>query len=819
MERHRARPRCLAAALASALATVTAEGADHTREVVRAGDDFGGPGSAFTSFIAPTINNAGAVVFNARLAGDAITGANNSGVYRYQLTAPALPVVNGLVELLREGNSFAAGSGALTPADLFLARVQLEKPVFNLAVPVVGKFDAIAAQVRTVGGLAAGDSVIVVEELNLPGFALAGVEGEDLPGGNGSLRDLAGFNLFGVGINGETGFFAAMNNTTGGTADDTALFRYQNGVLTELVREGDAPSGTTLSGVFSPRMNRTGEVAFLGGLASGDVTTDSAVFRIAGNGTATSRIVVEGDAVPGGDGEFGTFGEVSINGAGDVAWTALLRNTDGLPGTPFAGSTALDDSALYLARANGTLLQLAREGDEVSPGGARLGALADAFSGDVPRPSFNDDGAAAFRAELFNGDAETSTGIFIAAPDGLTEIARSGAAYDDGLFGSFDHPVINNRRMAAFKTEIVAGDVSGEEGTVPVLETALVVSDGIDFATVAREGDVLDGGTVFDIDFNADPTGPSNGFDDLGRVAYQVTYANGVRAINVWTPRALWRGSFAPPDGEAQWDDAHNWRFGMLPGAAQDADIVTTGGVIHGPGHDTTLASLTVGGSTRLLLGSGGLGTIGGLAIGADASVEGGGAVSGPVSNEGAIHVTPGHALTMNGELVNGGEIRVDAAATVRFAGGYAGSGFISGAGASLFEGGLRPGDSPTLMQVEGDMVLGDANETVLEIAGLARGMQYDALDVGGHLTLGGTLRIALLDGFQLAAGQSFLLFDAGLLDGGFADLLLPEIDGLTLAWGRDSHSLRLSVQAVPVPDMAWMFAAVALWMHRRRRP
>lgn len=527
MERIRVRIYGCVAALVAALPVAAA---DHTREIVREGDLFGGPATAFSSFIAPSINNAGAVVFNARLGGADTNAGNNSGVFRLHLSEPLLPVAGGITAVLREGTPFQTGLGELIPADLFLARVHLEEPVFDLAVPVTGKFDAVAVQVRTSGGLAAGDSVIVIEELNVPGFSLAGAEGEDVPNGNGSFRDLSAFNLFGIGVSGEAGFFAALNSTNGGATDDTALYRYDDGVTSELVREGDARGGATLSGVFSPRMNRGGEVAFLGGLAGGDANADIAVFRVAGSGTGTARLATEGDAAPGGDGVLGELGELRINGAGDVAFSARLRNTDGLPGTPFAGSTTLDDSALYLARANGTLLQLAREGDEVSPGGARLGALADAFSGDVPRPSLNDDGAVAFRAGLLDVVPEAGTGIFIAAPDGLTQVARSGAAYDDGVFGSFEHPLINRRGMVAFKAAITVGEVNGEEGPVALNETALVVSDGIDFATVVREGDVLNGDVVFDIDFNADPTGPANGFDDAGRVAYQVFYASGARA-------------------------------------------------------------------------------------------------------------------------------------------------------------------------------------------------------------------------------------------------------------------------------------------------
>lgn len=436
------------------------------------------------------------------------------------------------------------------------------------------------------------------------------------------------------------------------------------------------------------------------------------MFRVADSGTATSRLVTEGEVAPGGDGVLGELGELRINGAGDVAFSARLRNTDGLPDTPFAGSTALDDSALYLARANGTLLQLAREGDEVSPGGARLGALADAFSGDVPRPSLNDDGAVAFRAGLFDVVPEAGTGIFIAAADGLT---KSRAAV----------PLMTTACSAASNTRSSTGAAwwrsrprspSAKSTAKKARSRSMKPCWWCPMASISppwRAKAMCSMATSCSTSTSTPiPTGPANGFDDVGRVAYQVIYASGARAINVWTPRALWRGSFDPPEQEAQWDSTRATGASACCRARRTTPFLSLTAADLRPrhGHHAGLAERrrhhAIGARCRW-----------------------------PWhprrpqhrrrrERRGRRHAArrrrqPGLAARLTGTGTERGRRplerwrdRVDADASVRYAGTYSGSGLISGAGTSLFDGGLDPGDSPTLMQVAGDVVLGAGNET-----------------------------------------------------------------------------------------------------------
>ena len=69
-------------------------------------------------------------------------------------------------------------------------------------------------------------------------------------------------------------------------------------------------------------------------------------------------------------------------------------------------------------------------------------------------------------------------------------------------------------------------------------------------------------------------------------------------------------------------------------------------------------------------------------------------------------------------------------------------------------------------------------------------GAQYDVVDVGGSLALGGTLDVELLYGFQPHAGQTFdiLNFDPASLAGEFAAISLPDLGG-GLAW--DTSNVR----------------------------
>ncbi len=109
----------------------------------------------------------------------------------------------------------------------------------------------------------------------------------------------------------------------------------------------------------------------------------------------------------------------------------------------------------------------------------------------------------------------------------------------------------------------------------------------------------------------------------------------------------------------------------------------------------------------------------------------------------------------------------------------------------------ISPGSSPGLMAVTGDLAMSSGN-ILIELAGTARGTEYDAIDVTGALTLAGTLNV-VLDGFMPAYYDSFEIVTAGTVSGVFnlitgGGLIAPN-KYLVTVYGADNVTL---VAAIP---------------------
>jgi len=145
----------------------------------------------------------------------------------------------------------------------------------------------------------------------------------------------------------------------------------------------------------------------------------------------------------------------------------------------------------------------------------------------------------------------------------------------------------------------------------------------------------------------------------------------------------------------------------------------------------------------------------------------------------------------------------------------------------------LAPGESAGLFSVREDLSF-SGGLLWMELGGLARGTQFDALDVGGSVELGGAvLKLSFIEGFgaQAQAGQSFLLLQAGGgIFGQFSNvasgerLLTADGTGSFLVRYGEGQGLLLSdyaVAAVPEPSSyALLLSGLGLlsWMARRRR-
>jgi T5SS/PEP-CTERM-associated repeat protein len=192
----------------------------------------------------------------------------------------------------------------------------------------------------------------------------------------------------------------------------------------------------------------------------------------------------------------------------------------------------------------------------------------------------------------------------------------------------------------------------------------------------------------------------------------------------------------------------------------------------------TTTAATTIGnlGTGSLTVSNGGLLTTAQLKIADDAAasvlIDGGtiaDSIGTGVGNRAAGTLT----------LANGGTVQSPLVTVVPL-GTMNGSGTI--VGSVLSDGQINPGNGAGTMTVTGNFtqLLGSVN---IEIGGPSAGTDYDQLVVNGLSTLGGTLNVSLINGYNPANGQ-FVIFQGGTVAGAFAVENLPA--GFSISYEAD---------------------------------
>lgn len=307
---------------------------------------------------------------------------------------------------------------------------------------------------------------------------------------------------------GEIAFGAPLTGLAG------PLSSLEPGIFTSsalIAQQGEPAPGTAGArfGTFGLlSLNAAGEVAFRAFLEGGDVTpgTASGIF------TDTGLVVRAGDTAPdtGGAAFEGFFGQPSLNDAGEIAFR------DSLVG---GGVTRADDAGIFTLAG-----PVVREG-EAAPGTA--GAVFDFFG----QPILNDTGEVLFFAGLRGSDVTgaNSSGLFttsaLVAREGDVAPGTGGALFDqfDVFFGA---PDLNDGGDAAFLA-MLAGP-----GVTPATDRGLFFGDGLGgLSMLVREGDVLDVGggdlrTINTLSF-------LNGLSDTGDVGFQATFTDGSSGVFV----------------------------------------------------------------------------------------------------------------------------------------------------------------------------------------------------------------------------------------------------------------------------------------------
>jgi hypothetical protein len=136
--------------------------------------------------------------------------------------------------------------------------------------------------------------------------------------------------------------------------------------------------------------------------------------------------------------------------------------------------------------------------------------------------------------------------------------------------------------------------------------------------------------------------------------------------------------------------------------------------------------------------------------------------------------------LDVFGSFTNNGVVNIQTGRSAYFYGTVNGNGSFTGGGTAVFLNSLSPGNSPATVTMSGSATLVGGTSLTMELAGTTPGTQYDQLQVGGALSIGGILSVSLLNGFMPTVGSSFDLLDWGTLSGTFSSLSLP-----TLATGQ----------------------------------
>ena len=110
------------------------------------------------------------------------------------------------------------------------------------------------------------------------------------------------------------------------------------------------------------------------------------------------------------------------------------------------------------------------------------------------------------------------------------------------------------------------------------------------------------------------------------------------------------------------------------------------------------------------------------------------------------------------------------------------GSGNVVTANGGVFlnEGNNVGGNSPGLVSVTGDMTLGHTSSFEAELGGLAPGVHegYDQMLVTGTLNAAGRIDVVEFGDFEVSAGDSFSVVEAGTLNGGFDDITGLDVGG-----------------------------------------
>ncbi len=201
--------------------------------------------------------------------------------------------------------------------------------LFDMDAPTLNNNGQVAFYASTLGSTNGGNDGYFVSDGNT--LSVLALLNEISPDGNGVFINLISTTPP-LNDNGQTAFTATLTGTTGGTADNSGLYRADSSSIIQLARKGQTVPGGNgrfldFGGQGHVAINNSGLVAFLGDLTgtTGGATDNAAIYITDGN--SITQLARKGQPAPDGNGVFSGFGYPSINNKGQVAFTATFSGT------------------------------------------------------------------------------------------------------------------------------------------------------------------------------------------------------------------------------------------------------------------------------------------------------------------------------------------------------------------------------------------------------------------------------------------------------------------------------------------------------------
>ncbi|MCD4824765.1 MAG: autotransporter-associated beta strand repeat-containing protein [Phycisphaerae bacterium] len=256
--------------------------------------------------------------------------------------------------------------------------------------------------------------------------------------------------------------------------------------------------------------------------------------------------------------------------------------------------------------------------------------------------------------------------------------------------------------------------------------------------------------------------------------------------------------------------------FGGLTGEGE----VDTHGHVLAPGSndaDSTFSGVISGSGSFTKIGSGT------MALSGSSTFSGGTTIS-----DGVLLAAHDSALGSGAVSIDGGLLRIAGGATQDNAISFSASGgTLGGTGTirsdiTIGNGStVGPGASPGLLTIDGDYTQQTGAAMEMELGGLIRGDEYDALVITGTADLAGTLDVVLYGGFDPAEGDTFDILDWGTLATGsqFDTINLPGLSG-GLVWNTSNLYNTGEITVTPEPATMTLLGlgGLVLLLRRRRR-